>query len=254
LKKIDHMSEVFQRSNIPLYIQIAATLRRRIEQGHWKLGDRISTIPELEKEFGVARVTVRQAVEILDAEGLVSAKQGKGTYVIKGIEEMRWLTLEISLSSLLETIENNVPQFLSVENVPAPRLGPKGGELAQEYVFLKSVQLKDGEPYGLVSVHIEKSVYDMAPEEFRSHTALAILTGLSEVTINHAHQTLIISSADIDTARLLKVAANTPTAEVRCVVRNDQNVAIYIAEIIYRGDCIRFDIELLQNLKGENVK
>jgi GntR family transcriptional regulator len=254
LKKVKQASDVFQRSNIPLYIQVASTLRRRIEKGHWKLGDKISSIPELEAEFGVARITIRQAIENLTSEGLVSAKQGKGTYVIKGPEETRWITLQVSLSSLLETIEDNVPRFLKVEKTPAPHLGPRGGELAEQYVFLRSVQMKNNNPYGLVNVHIAKSIYDMAPENFKSHTALGVLTALPDISMGHAHQTLIISTADMETAHLLKVAANAPTAEVRCVVRDDQNVAIYIAEIIYRGDCIRFDIELLQNLNGKSKK
>ena len=56
MNKAKQKSDVFQRSNIPLYIQVASTLRRRIEQGRWKLGDKISSIPELEAEFGVARI------------------------------------------------------------------------------------------------------------------------------------------------------------------------------------------------------
>lgn len=245
MNKAKQKSDVFQRSNIPLYIQVASTLRRRIEQGRWKLGDKISSIPELEAEFGVARITIRQAVDNLTSEGLLSAKQGKGTYVTKEPEETRWMTLEIGLSSLLQTIEDNVPKFLKVENPPSPRLGPRGGELADEYVFLRSVQLKNNSPYGLVNVHIAKSVYDMSPEDFKTRTALAVLTELPDIKIGQAHQTLIISAAEMETAHLLKVDVNTSTAEVRCVVRDDQNIAVYIAEIIYRGDCIRFDIELL---------
>lgn len=254
MNKPKHMTKVFERRSIPLYLQIASTLRRRIEQGFWKLGDKISTIPELEQEFSVARITIRQAIQILTSEGLVIAKQGIGTYVIKRIEEKRWLSLEVSFSSLLETIEDNVPEFLNIKDAPAPRLGPKGGELSDEYVYLKSVQMRDKEPYGLVSVHIAKSLYDMSPKEFRKRTALPIIAEMSGIEIGHAHQTLIISSADIETAQLLKLAANEPTAEVRCVVRDKQNVAIYIAEIIYRGDCIQFDIELLQKLKGSYSK
>jgi GntR family transcriptional regulator len=246
LKKRKHMAEVFERSSIPLYLQIASTLRRRIEHGFWKIGDKISTIPELEKEFGVARVTIRQAIQIINSEGLIIAKQGKGTYVIKGIEEKRWLSLEVSLSSLLGTIEDNVPNFLTVKTPPPPHLGPKGGELSDKYVYLKSVQMRDKEPFCLVSVHIAKSIYDMSPEEFRKRAALPIIIEMLKVEISHAHQTLIISSADIETAQLLKLAANEPTAEVRCVVRDKQNVAIYIAEIIYRGDCMQLDIELLK--------
>ena len=63
------LARTYKRSPIPLYIQVAATLRRRIEVGHWKPGQKISTLEELEAEFQMARVTVRQAIEILENEG-----------------------------------------------------------------------------------------------------------------------------------------------------------------------------------------
>ena len=40
------------------------------------------------------------------------------------------------------------------------------------------------------------------------------------------------------TAELLKVALNAPTAEARCVVVDDRGVAIYVGDIVYRGDCV----------------
>ena len=43
-------------------------MRHRIQSGQWKPGQKISTLEELEREFEVARVTVRQAVEILRGE------------------------------------------------------------------------------------------------------------------------------------------------------------------------------------------
>ena len=107
------LAKTYKLTNVPLYLQVASTLRRRIKVGIWKKGEQISTIEELEREFEVGRVTVRQAVDLLQGEGLVRSKQGKGTFVIKEIEDTRWLHLEISLSSLLETIEDNVPKFLA---------------------------------------------------------------------------------------------------------------------------------------------
>ena len=117
------LEETYKRSNIPLYLQVASTLKRRIETGYWKYGDQISTIEELEREFQVARVTIRQAFDQLQTEGLVRSHQGRGTFVVKQNEDKRWLRLEISLASFLESIVDNIPKFLDVESPPrAPRL------------------------------------------------------------------------------------------------------------------------------------
>ena len=67
--------------------------------------------------------------------------------------------------------------------------------------------------------------------------------------IENAHQTLVIGSADPGTASLLQVPLGTPTAECHCVVTNRKGVAIYVAEIIYRNDCVKLYIDLLDKSK-----
>ncbi|MGH8622550.1 MAG: GntR family transcriptional regulator, partial [Burkholderiales bacterium] len=54
---------MYAQSAVPLYIQIASALRHRIETGYWQPRQKISTLEELEREFEVARVTVRLAIE-----------------------------------------------------------------------------------------------------------------------------------------------------------------------------------------------
>jgi len=249
------LAKTYQRSNVPLYLQVASTLRRRIEIGHWKKGEKISTIDELEREFEVGRVTVRQAIDLLQDEGLVRRQQGKGTFVIKKIKEERWLKLDISMSSLLETLAGNTPKFMAPEAPSSPpRLNSDEGKPAEEYICLKSVQSRSKKPYGIVNVHLAKWVYELAPDSFRNDLALAILPKLKQIKIKHAHQTLVIGSADTETAYLLKTRLNAPVAEVHCVVTDENDIAIYVAEIIYRGDCIKFDIQLLQTLAEANGK
>src|SRR6185437_5034196 len=75
------LSKVYDRSRVPLYIQVASVMRRRIETNQWMPGQKISTLVELEREFEVARVTIRQAIDILRQEGLLHSQQGRGTFV-----------------------------------------------------------------------------------------------------------------------------------------------------------------------------
>ena len=60
------------RSSVALYIQLATLFRRRIESGQWPVDRQIPTLEELMAECGVARATVRQAISVLEEEGLVS--------------------------------------------------------------------------------------------------------------------------------------------------------------------------------------
>lgn len=56
-------------------------LRREIGAGAWKSGDRLPAEAALAARFGVNRHTLRRAIASLSAEGVVSAAQGRGTFV-----------------------------------------------------------------------------------------------------------------------------------------------------------------------------
>ncbi|MFE3601109.1 FadR/GntR family transcriptional regulator [Streptomyces sp. NPDC059096] len=62
--------------------QVIDELRDQITSGAWPVGSRIPTEPELVEQLGVARNTVREAVRALAHNGLLSIRQGSGTYVV----------------------------------------------------------------------------------------------------------------------------------------------------------------------------
>jgi GntR family transcriptional regulator len=230
---------------IPRYLQVASALRRRIREGRWAIGSRIATIEVLQREFRVARVTVRQAIELLAREGLVRARQGKGTFVTKTVANERWLRLATDWESLIAPIRDNVPHLLRAPHPPAPRLRPEDGAPAPAYAYLRSLQTRGNEPYALASVHVAQSLYRRAPRRFASHPALAVIAQMNGGAIARAHQTLSVGAADVETARRLRLPLNAPTVEAHCVVTNRAGVAIYVGEIVYRGDVVHLDIELI---------
>lgn len=68
--------------NGPLYITVMEVLKEKIINGIYKVGDFIPTETELEKEFQVSKVTIRKAVDLLEGEGYLTKRSGKGTTVI----------------------------------------------------------------------------------------------------------------------------------------------------------------------------
>ena len=113
-------------SRVPRYLQVASVLRRRIRDGRWSVGDKIATLEELEREFDVARVTVRQAIDLLQGEGLVKSFQGRGTFVTKAVQNDRWMQLATDWESLIAPIRDHVPKLPS-EARTAPRLEEDDG-------------------------------------------------------------------------------------------------------------------------------
>ncbi|WP_344144332.1 GntR family transcriptional regulator, partial [Polymorphospora rubra] len=66
---------------IPRYRQIADELRQRIKSGTLPAGAALPTEVELMEQWGVARGTVREAIALLRAEGLISTARHRGSHV-----------------------------------------------------------------------------------------------------------------------------------------------------------------------------
>lgn len=70
-----------QPKGSPLYYQIATLIRSQIDKGQLRPMEKIPTESELTEIYGVSRVTVRQAVSLLVADGYLVRKVPKGTFV-----------------------------------------------------------------------------------------------------------------------------------------------------------------------------
>lgn len=77
------------KETIPLYSRVATIIQNKITSGQYNAGERLPTEEELVQYFGVSKITIRSALSILEANGLISRNRGKGTYVSDVIPEVR---------------------------------------------------------------------------------------------------------------------------------------------------------------------
>lgn len=61
---------------IPKYEAIAADIRRSIEDGALKPGDKLPTVVEFCELYGVSKITVKRAIEQITEEGLITSRRG----------------------------------------------------------------------------------------------------------------------------------------------------------------------------------
>lgn len=69
------------KGNVKKSEEIAGELMLKIRSGEYEIGKRLPTEQQLREIYGVGRSTIREAVRLLSAEGVVEARQGSGTYV-----------------------------------------------------------------------------------------------------------------------------------------------------------------------------
>ena len=87
----------------PKYQQVYTALRREIQSGRLKKGDRLPSEAELVRTFGASRITVGRAVRDLQAAGLVERRAGSGTYVQDAADVRRALSFGLLIPDLGET-------------------------------------------------------------------------------------------------------------------------------------------------------
>jgi GntR family transcriptional regulator len=236
---------IFSDSPVPLYSQLADLLRQRVLRGVWGPGAKVPSLEALTAEFQVARVTVRQAIDILTREGLLLPQRGRGTFVTDQVRPERSLTLETSLHGLADAYRNDKPKLtLLEESGVQPMLTAIDGLAAPAYHFMRRVHSRDEQAYCTASIFIDQRAFRLAPKRFRQETVVPVLMDLPEVEIASARQTLRISTADVEIARLLNVPVSSPVAEVRRICLSPVGTVLYLGQITYRGDFIQFEMQL----------
>ncbi|MFE5868308.1 GntR family transcriptional regulator [Streptomyces roseifaciens] len=73
----------------PPYMQAAEVLRKEIQAGRLKPGDKLPSARDLQERYNLASSTVQNALRLLKSEGLIYSVQGRGSFVrnAPGVQE-----------------------------------------------------------------------------------------------------------------------------------------------------------------------
>lgn len=132
---------------IPLYYSIMEVIKDSIINGIYPIGSLLPTETEFEKQFQVSKITIRKAIELLEADGYVIKKSGKGTTVISN-SIFNKLSNGQSFSSILNhqghqvTKENTEFEYITLE--PQQDLFKYFG---RQCLKISRCYYLDGEPY-----------------------------------------------------------------------------------------------------------
>lgn len=103
----------------PLWSQVANVLRDKIKKDEYQVGDILPPEMQLTKEFGVSRITMRQALDSLVNEGYILRQRGKGTIVQK--KEAVSTCMKSSFIEVREKAEKSKKKLLEVRLVNSPK-------------------------------------------------------------------------------------------------------------------------------------
>ncbi len=165
-----------RRSKLPAYAQLANILRTRISQGEYPPGGRLPAEAALAKAHGVSTMTARQAVSVLEEEGLVTRAQGKGTYVRKIGVSASSFSLD-ALTDVLADRDNLTVRILTATIKKTPGMEKEVLELSpgQPVVVVERLILHRDQPFTL---HLSYSNFDPKSPTVESMLDTVVLTEL----------------------------------------------------------------------------
>ncbi len=233
------------RSSVARYIQLATLFRRRIELGQWAAGAQIPTVDDLSVQCGVARATIRQALGLLEAEGLITRHRAKGTFVSHQVREHLWLEMTTDWRGLMNAREGASIEVLESATVHAlPQRLHDVGTPAPAYRRLRRRHSRDGQAFLVADVFVEAEFHRLIPPEAFTTTTAMRLTTFLPGGVGRVQQTITVGTADLEAASLLDVPLNAAVCLVDRSVADEHDRLVLLSKGTYRGDLVRMDVRL----------
>ena len=236
---------------LPKYHQIYLVLREQLEEGRFASG--VPGEIHLMKEFGVARVTVRRALEHLVADGLIERSPGRGTVAVPQADD-RSAGAEprerARLTGLLEDIVNmglrTSVKVVQCEVLPASdqvarRLDLAPGALVQKAVRVRST--RQG-PLSHITTHVPQDIARGFGRRELGRQPILMLLEASGVAIGRARQSISARLADAAVARLLSVDVGSALLAVQRLVFDVNEHPVQWLQGLYRPDRYRYEMQL----------
>src|SRR4051812_12939860 len=194
------------------YLELADALRARLAVGNHAAGGALPSEAQLGREYAVSRVTVRRALELLRAEGLVTSRQGAGWFVAFDPVRQplgRITTIEAALEAAGAVARRDIVEF-RFEAAPEGVANTLSVPPAADVLRVKRVVRADGAPFAVVTVWVPGDLGADLSRADVERSPFYDLLPLRGVELGRATQTIDAGALDGPDARLLDVETGTP--------------------------------------------
>ena len=241
---------------IPLYSQVMRSLKEQILSGQLSPGERIASESDLTAAFGVSRVVVRQALQILQDEGLILRVRGKGTFVADDVDEERSPRLWGYLEDLISTgfaVRVQVLEFglcrATAELTPVFGLA-EGSDL----FFIKRLRLVDDQPFSVIENYLPLEVGKRIPlEALEKEPLMRLIETRTGESVDWVSQVFQAVAADAELAGLLGIDLLAPVLKMILTAYSSDGRVLDLARVYFRSDRYNYRTHLKRRGAGEKA-
>lgn len=205
-----------------IYKSIADRLRLRLNSADFAIGSPLPGEKKLAEEFGVARMTIRKAIDLLVDWGLVVRRHGSGTYVAR--KDVHHETSNLTgLAEVLRKQVKVVSQVLAFEVMPAP---PAIASLLrikidERIYFSRRVRYVDGKPLMLEDSYMPVKLFRNLSLSHLEGSKFDYIEKECGIIISGNYETLTPVLADKQLARSMNVPEQTPLLRITSLSYSD---------------------------------
>lgn len=235
--------------------QVFLSLREQIANGRLSRGQKLPGEEQLAETFGVSRVTVRRALDVLADSGLVERRAGSGTRVRSAATQRQAIVLDFStlLPQLVEIGERTEVRLLSFRYGAAPdfvlrALELQAGDTVQIAARVRSV---DATPFSHLTTYVPSHIAESYSGDDLATTPLYKLLERGGVQIAEARQSVSAALAGPEIADALNIPVGSALLSLERVMRDSDGNGVEYLSGLYRPDLFRLDMNLARVGQGD---
>ena len=230
-----------------MFEQVKAILGAAIAAGELVPHQRIPSERELSVALGASRMTIRQALVELMAEGSLYTRTGKGTYVAERKIEQPLQRLTSFTADISAQGSRPGSRVLAQELMPAPfelaeALGVRPGA---ELVRIRRLRLADDKPLAIETSHLPHALCPGITEiDFSTASLYETLGTRYGIELRSAKQTIEASEPIAEERDLLELPRHVPVLRLHRVTFGADGRAVEFVRAVYRGDRYQLHVQL----------
>ena len=239
--------KISRDSAIPLYYQLESRLRKWILSGEIPPEHPLPGEETLAVQYGVSRITVRQALRLLENDGLIVRIRGKGTFVSPQPPRVESTRFAGFIEDLIALGVHSEVKLLSMEMInPPDHLRERFQlEVNDRLLKIEKIRLVEGEPFSYVINYLPSEIGErIRAVDLAEKPLLEILEEKLGLLPVEAEQTIEAASADAHVAGHLDVPIGDPLLKVERSVFDPSGRPLEHVSVLYRADKYFFTVRL----------
>jgi GntR family transcriptional regulator len=241
------------KPQLPLYYKIEQDLKKKIENGTYKVGDLLPSEREMIEMYGVSRLTAREAINRLVNDGLVIKIQGKGTYVSSPRKVHRIGSLYSPGEEMLLHYEVIETKVLKIHKTRADKALSKILEVPEkeQLIYIERLRSANNTPAAYIKCYIPyRYVEGIESIDLENKSLYRTLEDDYHLQLQEAQEEIEAVKADAKSAEYLKIAQGTPVLmNYRLTYLVDGSV-IEHEVVVYRPDVFKYYNRLVGRGEG----